>query len=71
MRRSVSFPRAPHAVGEPQLGVDPGAAVGAVAALVSLLNQLAEVSILNGALRRFPVALGVVAAPLRPAGRGA
>src|SRR5690606_25332214 len=46
-----------------QFGVDPGAAVGAAAALVRLLDQLADASILESALRRLPIAPGVAATP--------
>src|SRR5690554_3609556 len=58
-----ALPGAPDTVRLAQFGVDSGAAVGAAAALVRLLDQLAEASILESALRRFPVAPGVVTTP--------
>src|SRR5690606_34708802 len=58
-----ALPGASDTVRLPQFGVDPGAAVGAAAALVRLLDQLAEASILESSLRRFPVGPGVEATP--------
>lgn len=65
-----ALPGAPDTVREAQLGVDAGAAVGAAAALVRLLDQLAQPLVLHRPAGWFPVAPRVVATPLRPAGRG-
>src|SRR5690606_20738731 len=61
-----ALPRAPHAWGEPKLCVDAWAAVGAVAALVRFSDEPTEPLVLDGSLRWFPVAPGVVAAPGDP-----
>src|SRR5690554_8000278 len=58
-----ALPGASDTVRLAQFGVDPGAAVGAVAALVRLLDQLAQPLVFRRPAGWFPRAPGVVATP--------
>src|SRR5690625_7388842 len=54
---------AAHSMHEPQLSMNPGTAVSAVTPLMSVLDQLTQVFIINCPLRWQSGATGVVAAP--------